>query len=176
MKKFALCSFLILLTIILPPSVSSVEENRVVRYNFPAWENVTELDGSGLYIKLIEVIFGAVGYKSIRQPDGDIPWKKSVQNIMLGNSDTTGAEYKKLLKRRGLIHLVLSPRNSGNEIPSGLRILCKTWHHPGSQSGILGISSYPPKGLSPIFQGNYLKHGHCMDKTQVELSSGSVPL
>ena len=57
MKKFALCSFLILLTIILPPSVSSVEENRVVRYNFPAWENVTELDGSGLYIKLIEVIF-----------------------------------------------------------------------------------------------------------------------
>jgi len=52
----------------------------------------------------------------------------------------------------------------------------KNWLLHDSQTGILGISFCPPKRLSPTFEENHLKQGHFMDKTQVELPGGSVPL
>lgn len=96
--------FFLLLASIFLPFISGANEKRIVKYNFPVWEDVSELNGSGLYIELLEIVFAAAGYKAVRFPNEDVPWKKSIRNVILGKSATAGAEYKKLIRRRGMIH------------------------------------------------------------------------
>lgn len=86
------------------PMVIHGQQSSVIRYNFPVWAGITDLDGTGLYTQLFDIVFGAAGYQAVRNPTGDIPWKKSIRNVVVGKSDTTGAEYSTLIKQRGLIH------------------------------------------------------------------------
>ncbi len=98
---------LIILALSFPPSAATADtadEVNIVRYNFPVWEDVTDLDGSGLYSRLIETVYTAAGYTAIRAPGGDVPWKKCIRNVILGKSDATGAEYRVAIKKRGMIH------------------------------------------------------------------------
>lgn len=101
MRSLLVCALMLLLTSGL---AFAAQNDRIVRYNFPVWEGVTDLSGDALYPKLFELVFGAAGYETVREPAGDIPWKKGIRNIVLEQTDTTGGEYSRLIKERGLTH------------------------------------------------------------------------
>jgi hypothetical protein len=73
-------------------------------------------------------------------------------------------------------HRALFLRIEGSSTKILSRTYGKTCSLEDFQFGILGISFFPPKGLSPTFGEDYLKQGHFMNKTQIESPGGSVTL